>query len=189
MKLTADELLTIMPNIGGKLSIFLDPLNAAMEEFQINTYARMSMFLAQLAHESGEFRYMEELADGAAYDHRADLGNTDENAIRIAQLHESTPGRWWKGHGPIQITGYANHTACGNALGLDLLNNPKLLCEPLHGCRSAAWFWRDRAHLNEVSDKDNEDAFKMCTLRINGGYNGYDQRKEFWIRAQESLGA
>ncbi len=189
MKLTADEFLTIMPNIGGKLAFFLEPLNAAMEEFQINTYARMAMFLAQLAHESGEFRYMEELADGSAYDLRSDLGNTNENAIRIAHLHGSTPGRWWKGHSPIQVTGYENHKACGDALGLDLLNNPRLICEPLHGCRAAGWFWRDRAHLNEVADKDNEEGFKICTVRTNGGYNGYDQRKEYWIRCQESLGA
>lgn len=175
-----------MPN--AKSTVYLDALNEAMEEFQINTYPRIAMFIAQLAHESGEFRYMEELADGKAYDNRADLGNTDENAIRIAALHSSTPGPWWKGHGPIQITGYTNHMVCGNALGLDLLNNPRLICEPKNGCRSATWFWNNRG-LNTIADLDNEEAFKSVTRRINGGYNGYDDRKHFWERAQEVLGA
>lgn len=188
MKVTEDDLKTIMPNIGQKLSEFIQPLNDAMAEFEINTYPRIAMFLAQLAHESGEFRYMEELANGSAYDHRADLGNTDENAIRIASLHGSTPGRWWKGHGPIQITGYTNHMVCGNVLGLDLLNNPLLLTQPKDGCRSAAWFWKSR-ELNEMADHDTEEAFKTATRRINGGLTHYEERKEFWIRAQEALGA
>ncbi len=206
MKLTADELLTGMPNIGQRLSIFLEPLNAAMEEFEINTYPRMAMFLAQVAHESGELRYMEEIwgpTDAQrTYDKRADLGNTEENAIRIAALHGSTPGYWWRGRSPIQTTGYTNYLLTGNALGLDLLNHPELIGLPKDGCRAAAYFFKSRG-LNTVADKDDENAFKVCTHRVNGGVltydkegnailkyaNHYEERKEFWIRFQEALGA
>ena len=85
---------------------------------------------------------MEEVVSGAAYDNRADLGNTNSEAIRIATAHGSTPGRFWKGHGPIQITGYLNHLAAMMALELDCVEQPRLLCEPVHGCRAAGWFWK-----------------------------------------------
>lgn len=189
MILTGDEFLSIMPNAVSRISDFINPLNDAMMEFGINTYARMAMFLAQIAHESGEFLYMEEVADGSAYDGRSDLGNTDPIAINVASLNGSTAGKFFKGHGPIQITGFYNHKSCGEALGVDAVNNPLILTKPVNGCRSAAWFWSIRAKLNEVADQDNEDAFKQVTLKINGGYNGYDQRKAYWIRAQECLGA
>jgi putative chitinase len=188
MKITTDDFRTIMPNIGGMADIYIDPLNSAMDEFKINTLSRIAMFLAQLAHESGEFRYMEELADGTAYTNRADLGNTNENAIRIAALHGIPVGPFFKGHGPIQITGYTNHLACADALKIDCVNDPRLLTKPKDGCRSAAWFWNSHG-LNEIADLDNEEAFKAVTRKINGGYNGYEDRKKYWVRAQECLGA
>ena len=136
MNLTLQQLQLIMP-AATRASLFLEPLNAAMQEFGIDTRLRMAAFLSQIGHESGQFRFMEELASGAAYDNRADLGNTNSEAIRIATAHGSTPGRFWKGHGPIQITGYLNHLAAMMALELDCVEQPRLLCEPVHGCRAA----------------------------------------------------
>lgn len=83
MILTLAQLQRIMP-ASTQASLFLEPLNAAMQEFGIDTRLRMAAFLAQIGHESGQFRFMEELASGAAYDNRADLGNTNPEAIRIA---------------------------------------------------------------------------------------------------------
>lgn len=193
MKIKKEELSQVAENMSMELiGKFIDNLNLAMIEFEINTYPRIAMFLGQILHESGEFRYMEEIwgptKTQAGYDKRSDLGNTNENAIRIATLHGSTPGRWWSGHGPIQVTGYTNHMVCGNALGLDLLNNPRLITLPKDGCRSAAWYWKSR-HLNEISDSDDETAFKRATILINGGMNGYEERKRYWITCQEALGA
>lgn len=185
MNITQSELVTIMPYAAKRTPAFVDPLNAAMEEFEINTFKRASAFLAQLAHESAELRYMEELADGSAYDHRADLGNTRPEAVEIAGSHGTTPGRWWKGHGPIQITGYDNHKACGEYLGLDLLNNPKLLTTPENGCRSSGWFWTKFKGLNVFADRAE---FLTITKRINGGTNGWDSRLEYYNRALKVLG-
>jgi putative chitinase len=126
---------------------------------------------------------MEELASGEAYDDRADLGNTDPDAIAIAAKHGTTPGRWWKGHGPIQITGYFNHMAAGFHLGLDLRNEPELLCDPVHGCRAAALFWRDHA-CNDLADRGD---FIAITRRINGGINGLSDRVAFHARARACL--
>lgn len=197
-----EELRRIMPVAAKqkRLDVFLDPLNNAMGEFEINTPVRQSAFLAHLAHESGELCYMQELASGRAYNGREDLGNTKPEAIRIAAAHGSTPGPWWKGHGPIQITGYTNHLLCGDALGLDLLNDPLQITQPVHGCRASAWFWVVGAGLNlskraaavcgvgcNLNDIADRGDFEATTLAINGGLNGLDDRQAYLRRAQQVL--
>lgn len=187
MRLTLDQLRECMPNSPAELSRFLEPLNESMEIFDINNLARQSAFLANLAHESGEFRYMEEIASGAAYDGRADLGNTRPEAIEVAREHGSTPGRWFKGHGPLQITGYDNHKACGEFFDLDLLNEPRLLCEPHWGCMSAGWFWtvyKSYANMNELADSGK---FERIVRVINGGINGLDDRRRHADRIMRVL--
>lgn len=181
--MNVDQLRQIMPLIGAKADTFIGPLNDAMDEFEINTPARQAAFIAQLAHESGQFRYMQELADGGAYDNRADLGNTRPEAVEVARRNGTTAGRWFKGHGPIQITGYSNHKVCGEALGEDLIEHPRALIEPGLGCRSAAWFWASHG-LNEIADRGD---FLTITRRINGGTNGLADRQQFWERAKSVL--
>lgn len=162
---------------------WLAPIEAAMDEFGITTPARQAAFLAQIGHESGGFRYLRELASGLAYDDRVDLGNTQPAALQIAARHDSSPGPWWKGSGPMQITGYDNHLTCGKALGLDLLNHPELLAVPVNGARSAAWFWKSRG-LNELADQGR---FEAITRRINGGLNGLTERKALFDAAKRAL--
>jgi putative chitinase len=178
-----DQVLAIMPLAGKRIDAFLPHLVAAMAEFEINTPARQAAFLAQIGHESGQLRYMEEIADGSAYDDRVDLGNTRPEAYRIAERNGTTPGRFWKGHGPIQVTGYDNHLEMMMALGIDCLENPRLLCLPSHGCRAAAYFWHSRG-LNELADVGN---FRRITKLINGGYNHYDERQALYEKAREVL--
>ena len=172
--MTLDQLKEIMPYAGKRADTFLEPLNAAMDEFEINTPSRQAAFLAQIAHESGSLRYVKEIASGAAYEGRKDLGNTEEG-----------DGMRFKGRGLIQITGRANYAQCGAALGLDLLAEPDLLEQTENACRSAAWFWQTRG-LNELAD-DGE--FKLITKRINGGYNGLEDRRAYYTRAKETLNA
>jgi putative chitinase len=155
-----------------------------MDQFEINTPARQAAFLAQVDVESGSLLYVSELASGVAYDGRADLGNTDPRAIAIASAHGTTPGPWWKGHGLIQITGFTNHGRCGDALGLDLLNSPTLLCEPGNAAASAGWFWQTHG-LNEIADVGD---LLTITKKINGGLNGYAQRLACFGVAQQVLG-
>ena len=152
-------------------------------EFGINTRLRKAAFLAQVCHESSSFQFMEELAGGGAYDNRRDLGNLEPIAIEAANTNGTTAGRFYKGHGPIQITGYYNHKKCGEALGIDLINHPTLLIRPEHGCRSAGWYW-DSRQLNELADLQD---FKQITRRINGGYNGLEDRTQYYQRALKVL--
>lgn len=163
-----------MPYAGQRARVYLDPLNDAMQEFGISlSVARECAFLAQIAHESGEFRYVREIASGEAYEGRADLGNT-----------EPGDGVRYKGRGLIQITGRANYQACSDALKHDFVANPAALEQPVFAARSAAWFWQSRG-LNDIADNGG---FEIITRRINGGLNGYADRVAYFRRAQHTLG-
>jgi putative chitinase len=184
--ITLDQLRAIMPHAGSRAEAFIVPLNQAMDEFGIDNTPRRAAFLAQVAHESGSLRYVREIASGAAYDDREDLGNTLPEAIRIAAEHDSTPGRWWRGHGLIQVTGYHNHRLCSIALYDDpdvLLHQPELLELPTQAARSAAWFWLSH-HLNDHADSGD---FLRLTRIINGGTNGLQDRIAHWDRAKKVL--
>jgi putative chitinase len=170
--LTADQLKRILPFAGMRAEAFCQPLNDAMVEFDINTPARQAAFIAQVGHESGQLRYVRELASGAAYEGRADLGNV-----------VTGDGTRYKGRGLIQITGRANYKTCAAALGLDLINHPELLEQPINACRSAAWFWKSHG-LNELADAG--DQIKI-TRRINGGTNGLAERLAFFESAEREL--
>lgn len=162
---------------------FLSPLNSAMEEFDIIQPLHVAAFIAQVTHESGSLKYVEEIASGSNYEFREDLGNLEFEALQVAHAHGSTTGRFYKGHGLIQVTGYYNHKKCGEALGLDLVNNPKLLCEPINAARSAAWFWWSK-DLNSYIDADN---FIKTIRIINGGLNGKKDRIDNFNRCRGVL--
>jgi putative chitinase len=172
--MTPDDLLAVMPYAKPRLAAFFSPLVAAMAEFGIDTPARQAAFLAQVGHESGQLRYVRELADGRGYENRADLGNT-----------QSGDGPRFKGRGLIQITGRANYERCSLALFGDerLLQFPELLEDPTNACRSAGWFWKSHG-LNELADAGN---FLRITKVINGGTNGYADRSALYVKAKEVL--
>lgn len=108
--------------------------NIHMRTFGIlDNSLRLIHFLAQLAHESGNFRYMEEIASGAAYEDRKDLGNTQVG-----------DGKRFKGRGPIQLTGRANYRKYGQQLGIDFENNPEIVALPSIGLLVACKFWADK---------------------------------------------
>ena len=60
------------------INTYLGYLQKYTKEYEIDTPLRVAAFLAQLAHESGSFIYKEEIASGANYEHRADLGNINK---------------------------------------------------------------------------------------------------------------
>lgn len=169
---TLVQLVAIMPLVRARAAGFLAPLNAAMVEFGITTPARQASFLAQVGHESGQFRYVSELASGRAYEGRADLGNTQPG-----------DGMRFKGRGLLQVTGRSNYAACSKALGLDLLAKPELLEQTVNACRSAGWFWQTKG-LNALADAGDQE---KVTRRINGGVNGLAERLALFAVAQRVL--
>lgn len=156
---------------------FLEPLNKAMAKFSINTPRRQAAFLAQIAHESGSLKYVKELATGEDYD-------TGKKAISLGNTPEDDgDGERYKGRGLIQITGRYNYELVGNDLQFNFVANPEAMELPGAAAMVSAWFW-DLRGLNRLADID---AFEKITRRINGGLNGYEDRKQHWQRCKAAL--
>ena len=176
MPITVQQLLLILPNAGPVAGVYVPVLNTAMNRYQIVGTKRVAAFIAQIGHESGQLKYVKEIwgptAAQTRYEGRADLGNSQPG-----------DGSKYRGRGLIQITGLANYKACGDALGLDLINHPELLEKPQHACMSAAWFWATKG-LSTLAD---EGKFETITRRINGGLNGLADRQMLYTRALKVL--
>lgn len=183
--LTAGQLQSIMPAVPARTRDALLPfLEAAMTEFAIERPARVAAFVAQLAHESGQFRFMEEIWGPTPAQRRyepvstlaTNLGNTDAG-----------DGERFKGRGPIQITGRANYRRFGDLLGVDLVSEPARAALPELAFRIAGLFWSKKG-LNELADRATPEAFREITRRINGGFNGFEDRQKFYAVARTVLG-
>lgn len=162
---------------------FYPYINPAMRKYRITTPARALAFLSQIGHESGGLKYTTEVASGAAYEGRKDLGNIQPG-----------DGMKFKGRGVIQITGRSNYAAVSKALGKDFINHPELLAIPKYAVEASAWWWQKHG-LNELADKmdlkkplddpQNKAVFAKITKVINGGYNGLADRSERWNDGQD----
>ncbi|HWI10051.1 MAG TPA: glycoside hydrolase family 19 protein [Burkholderiaceae bacterium] len=183
MLLTDIQLQQIMPKLAAaKRALYLPHLNDAMQARAIDTALRCAAFVAQLAHESGEFRWMEEIWGPTTaqlrYEPPGDLAQ---------RLGNTAPGdgRRFKGRGPIQITGRFNYGKYGELLGIDLLTDPTRAAAPEIAFATAALYWQSNG-LNELADQRQ---FVMITRRINGGTNGLADRQMYYARVQAVLGA
>lgn len=145
---------------------------------------RVAEWLAQIGHESGGLQWMEELADGSAYEGRADLGNTQPG-----------DGPRFKGRGPIQITGRYNYEQVSAwAYGLGLVPSstyfvefPHELAGDRYGMLGAVWYWTvARPQINGMADAEDHEG--VCRA-INGGLNGYDDRVARYHRSMEVASA
>lgn len=173
MQITQQQLQSVFREAKPSLiTKYLDSINEVLRKYDLSTLERCRMFLAQIGHESGQLRYVEELASGKAYEGRTGLGNT-----------ENGDGVKYKGRGLIQITGKRNYLLCGLALDLPLLENPELLAQLPYSVLSAGWYWSNN-NLNSYCDKGD---FRGLTKRINGGYNGYNDRVLLYKRAIEAI--
>ena len=200
MPITEQQLLQILPNAGRQAGVFVPALNVAMNKFAIVTRLRIAAFIAQVGHESGQLtRLVENLnysAEGLmkTWPSRFDLvrataaaRNPEQiaNIVYGGRMGNTAPGDGWKyrGRGLIQVTGKTNYAACGDALGLDLVNRPELLEQTQYAALSAAWFWSVNG-LNTLADAGD---LKGVTLRINGGLNGQADRQGLYDKALKVL--
>ena len=163
---------------GVDYTAMLPHIENAMRAASCTTPLRAAHFLAQIGHESAGLRYMEEIASGAAYEGRADLGNTQPG-----------DGRRFKGRGPIQLTGRSNYRAftrwSQNAghTNHDFEANPHLLSQPKWGFLAASYYWTvARPNLNAQADRDDLEA---VTRSINGGLNGLADRRQRLNRCKQ----
>jgi len=183
--LTTEQMHTIMPGLpAAKRAQFFPFLSAAIAEFGIDAPARIAAFLAQLAHESGQFKFMEEIWGPTPAQRRYEPTTTLSTTLGNTEVGD---GRRFKGRGPIQITGRANYRRFGDLLGLNLVDNPDSAALPDVAFRVAGLFWSKKG-LNELADRVSPEAFKEITRRINGGFNGLAERERFYEAAKSAMG-
>lgn len=164
-----------------------------LNNYHINTPLRLAHFFAQIEHESNlkpvsenlnyssklllqvfkKYFPTKELAE--AYARQPEKIANKVYANRMLNGNEASGDGWkYRGRGFIQITGKANYIMLSKDTGIDYLNNPDLLLTEADSMISALWFWKKNG-LNKYADMDN---IKTITKRINGGYNGYEHRRE-----------
>ena len=143
--------------------------DAALKYFSSKGYDKeqIAMIMGQLAHETGNFKYKEELIGEAKANQ--DYG-TGKKAKDLGNINVSD-GYRYRGRGLIQLTGRANYLAAGKALGIDLVNNPDLASTPEYESAIADWYLRRRSQ-KAINDKD----IVALTKSINGGTRNMEDR-------------
>lgn len=188
--ITVDQLLHVMPHAGLRAATYAQPLTDAMQRFDITTRLRVAAFLAQIAVESGELRYTSELWEPTPaqvrYARRADLGNTRPLAFTYAHgAGETDVGKFYRGHGLIQITGFNNHLSYSIfRYGDDrCARHPELLTEPDDAAMSAGWYWQTHNCAAPAAAGDIDRVSRI----VNGGDNGLAERRAAYRRALDAL--
>lgn len=133
----------------------------------------LAHFLAQALKETGGFKWFEEIASGAAYEGRVDLGNT-------------VPGYGvrFKGRGIFQLTGYSNYVAYSRMIGIDLVTDPTRAAHPDIATLVACAYWSAR----KISVHAAADDIVAVTKIINGGTNGLADRRAYLIQVKKVFG-
>ena len=165
---------------------FIPYLNEYMDKYEINTPKRIAAFISNIAHESGQFKYVLEIGSGSQYDVgklAIALGNTPA---------DDGDGERLKGRGLIQVTGRNAYLECSKFIFGDdrLLKQPELLEQPQYAVQSACWKWL-QIKGNSLSDLPdtwrsktlNYSPFQYIVYRINGGQNGYAERLAYYKKA------
>jgi len=169
---------------------WLAPLEETFAKYDISTPERQAAFIGQCAHESGNFKILQENLNYSAeglmktwpsrFPNKAIADQYARQPAKIAgKVYNGRMGNTseeeaakYLGRGLIQLTGKENYDHCGLGIGVDLLSDPALLLDPRYAALSAGWFWNKKS-LNALADAG--DAVTI-TKRINGGALGLDDR-------------
>lgn len=178
-------------------------LAQAAQRFEINTPEREAGWLAQCAHESNNFRALEEnlnysqegllktfpkyftLIEAASYARKPERIANRVYASRMGNgVEASGDGFKYRGRGLIQLTGKTSYRQYSLAIqDPAVMDNPSLLTQPEHAANSAGWFWFTH-NLNNLADTQNVEAM---TRVVNGGVNGLAHRKELYTQISAVL--
>lgn len=205
MIITLEKLQRIFPRTPrATLEQYIEPLQNVARTFNINTKARMSMFLAQVGHECMGFtrisenlnyswqglrrtfpRYFQSDAIARQYHRQPEKIANRAYANRMGNGPESSGDGWrYRGRGCIQVTGKNNYQSFGTdfkiATGSQVI---AYLETPMGAAMSAGWYW-NKNNLNAFADSGN---LRECTRRINGGYNGLPERQAMYQQALRVL--
>ena len=181
---------------------WLGPLEETFAKYDISTPQRQAAFIGQCAHESANFKVLQEnlnysaeglmktwpsrfptkeIADQYARNPAKIAGKVYNGRLGNTSEEEASK---YLGRGLIQLTGKENYERCGTSINVDLVNNPDYLLNPKYAALSAGWFY-NRKGLNELADAND---IETMTKRINGGLIGLDDRKIKIAKALAVLG-
>lgn len=172
-----------------------------LDRYQINTPLRIAHFLAQTAHESGDFKALSEnlnySADGllktfpkyfnsasaAKYERKPQAIASRVYANRGGNGDEASGDGWrYRGRGALQVTMKDNYKALSKSTGIDFVTNPDLASSSQYAFLSAGWYW-DQHNLNTLADANKLDSISdivnigHTTVKV-GDSNGFSNRKD-----------
>ena len=205
---TKDHLGPIIPG-NNKVHEWYEALCDMLPKYGITTERRVAHFLSQCAHESANFKRLEENLNYSAKALKAVFGRYFGNPPkRDADLYHRMPksianyvymdefrkykmgnvneGDGWlfRGRGLKQLTGRDNYTKFGASVGLSAEEAAEYVATEKGAVESACWFW-DANNLNAIADTDD---VKRMTKKINGGSIGLADRQKRYTHAMEVLG-
>jgi putative chitinase len=207
MELTLEQLKQLLPR-NPYVKNWHSALSQLFPDYEINTPRRIAAFVAQCAHESGNFMVLQENLNYRWQTLRKIFPKyfpTDEIAQRYASMpnrqeaiankvyanrmangpEESGDGFRYRGRGLIQLTGRENYTWFAASLEITPEEATEYLSTFEGAAQSACWFWETNK-LNQWADKGD---IVTLTKRINGGTIGLDDRIKHYEHALHVLGA
>ena len=205
---TEDQLAEIIPG-NKQVAEWYAALYEILPMYEITTERRVAHFLSQCAHESANFKRLEENLNYSAKALRAVFGryfgdapkrDADEyhrqpemianyvymdeyRKYKMGNIYEGD-GWLFRGRGLKQLTGRDNYTKFGDSIGMTAEEAAEYVQSFNGAIQSACWFW-DTNHLNDIADGDN---VKAMTKKINGGSIGLEDRQRRYINAMKVLG-
>lgn len=204
-KITLDLLRKMCPATKSTtLAKYVEPLNTVAQHYgMFENNKRVAAFLAQIAHESGNFnftienlnysaegltkifkKYFPTLKAAQPYARKPQQIANRVYANRMGNGPErSGDGFKFRGRGLIQLTGKNNYAKFASALGMTVDEVIAYLETPAGAVASAGWFW-DTNKLNVYADVND---FVGLTRRINGGTNGLADRQHHYAIALREL--
>jgi putative chitinase len=201
--LTQDQLKQMVKN--PHIDHWYTALEQLLDDYDINTPLRVAHFIAQCAHESGNFVFIKENLNYKAASLQKIFGKYFPTA-ELAQQYANKPerianriyasrmgngpeasgdGYRYCGRGLIQLTGKDNYTFFAGSLGIPVEEASEYLATFEGAAQSACWFW-EQNNLNRFADAND---VKGLTKAINGGYIGLDDRISHTEHALHVLGA
>lgn len=169
---------------------WLESLEETFHRFEINTPARQAAFIGQCAHESGNFKTLQESLNYSAealcrvwpsrFPNLEAAQPYHRNPEKIAnkvysgRMGNTEDGDGWRyrGRGLIQLTGRDNYMLASDALRVDFVSDPDLVLTRKYAALTAGWYWNKRNLNKEADAKD----YVSMTKKINGGVIGLDDR-------------
>ena len=201
--LSRDQLAQLIPG-NPYVDYWYSAMDRCLPDYDINTPQRVAMFVAQCAHESGNFRVLKENLNYRAesltkvwpryfpnldvakqYAHKQEAIANRAYANRMGNGPEESGDGWrYCGRGLIQLTGKDNYTRFAMSIETPVEEIPAYLGTFEGAVQSACWFWETN-NLNQWCDQGD---VMTVTKRINGGTLGLADRQKHYQHALHVLG-